>query len=134
MRLSKGTVLMGVVLGITGGASAFSLLGPFKNAASGLTDPWQSAPYAGRPQGLGYTLAFDIGGPMFPFEAYRWNIPVITYAYDYSFLRYFGTNGVNAVDEAIAILNALPPASAMSASLTEFPLDSKDDNASAASL
>ncbi len=125
---------MGVVLGIAAGASAFSLLGPFKNAASGLTDPWQSAPYAGRPQGLGYTLAFDIGGPMFPLEAYRWNIPVITYAYDYSFLRYFGTNGVNAVDEAIAILNALPAASAMSPSLSEFPLDSKGENSTVSAL
>ena len=42
---------------------------------------------------------------------YRWNVPVLTYAFDASFLDYFGSNGVWAVEQAIQILNDLPPAS-----------------------
>src|SRR6185503_12056596 len=46
----------------------------------------------------------------------------------------FGPKGVAAVEEAIGILNALPPASQMSATLTEFPLDTKSQNGTAATL
>jgi hypothetical protein len=72
---------------------------------------------------LGYTLLNDIGGPMFLTEAYRWNVPTITYAFDESFIRYFGTNGMFAVRKAFDILNALPPCTTMSADLSEFPLE-----------
>src|SRR5206468_234966 len=113
-------------------ADAFALLGPFK--AGNVADPWQTAGYDGRPRGLGYELIGSIGGPMTPLEGYRWNVPVLTYAFDSTFLRYFGTNGVNAIEEVMAILNALPPASAMSADLSEFPLDSKGRNFTASSV
>ena len=53
-------------------------------------------------------------------EGYRWNVPVVTYGFDRSFLDYFGSNGVAAVEGAIAILNALPPASSIV--LTNYPL------------
>src|ERR1700756_4172157 len=76
--------------------SAFALLGPFA--------PWMT------PQ-LAYQDGVSIGGPMNIGEGYRWNVPVITYGYDQSFLDYFGTNGVAAVESAIQILNDLPPAS-----------------------
>ena len=111
MRLTKRLLCIGLLLGFAGGASAFSLLGPFKVDASVQGLNWQARGFGGRPAGLGYNLAGDIGGPMLPTEAYRWNIPTITYAFDYSFLRYFGPEGVNAVEQAIGILNALPPAS-----------------------
>ncbi len=75
---------------------AFSLLGPFA--------PWMG------PQ-VGMALPDDIGGPMNLGEEYRWNVPVLTYAFDQSFLEYFGSNGVAAVESAIEILNDLPPAS-----------------------
>lgn len=52
-------------------------------------------------------------------EGYRWNVPVVTYAFDQSFIDYFGSNGVAAVEQAIAILNELPPASEIT--LTNFP-------------
>jgi hypothetical protein len=113
-------------------ADAFALLGPFKGGNVG--DPWQTGGYDGRPQGLGYSLIGDIGGPMTPLEGYRWNVPVLTYAFDSTFLRYFGTNGVNAIEEVMAILNALPPASEISADLSEFPLDTKGMNFTAASV
>lgn len=51
------------------------------------------------------------GGPMNLHEFYRWNSPVITYAYDSTFLNYFGSNGVAAIEQAIKIINDLPPAS-----------------------
>jgi hypothetical protein len=134
MRLTKGLMGFGLMLAFVSSAGAFSLLGPFKIGANFPGDEWQGDGFGGRPQGIGYQLDGDIGGPMFPIEAYRWNIPVITYAYDYTFLQYFGSNGVNAVEEAIAILNALPPASRMSATLSEFPLDTKAENQTAAAL
>ena len=74
------------------GAKGFSLLGPYKS--------WQTG-------SIGYNLTGDIGGPMGLFEDYRWNIRTITYAFDQSFLLYFGTNGVNAISNAFAILGAL---------------------------
>ena len=134
MRLTKGMVCLGLLLGFACGASAFSLLGPFKDGANGFADPWQGDGYDGRPNGLGYSLTGDIGGPMLPFEAYRWNVPILTYAFDYTFLQYFGPQGVAAVEEAFAILNALPPASQMSDTLSEFPLDSKSENSTATAL
>src|SRR5262245_51899616 len=67
----------------------------------------------------GYRGPYDIGGPMDLREEYRWNVPVVTYAFDQSFLDYFGSNGVAAVESAIQILNNLPPASQIV--LTNFP-------------
>ena len=87
---------------------AFSLLGPWAT--------WQTVT-------LGYQWAGDIGGPMNINEGYRWPIPVITYAYDATFLKYYGTDGVNAVEAAIKIYNDLPSADSMSADLSEFPLE-----------
>lgn len=69
----------------------------------------------------GYRSPNDIGGPTDINEGYRWNVPVLTYAFDQAFLDYFGSNGVAAVESAIQILNDLPPASAIS--LTNLPLD-----------
>src|SRR5579864_3591296 len=67
-------------------SQAFSLLGPF-------TD-WMYATN-------GYHLGYDIGGPMNINEGYRWNVPVVTYGFGKSFLDYFGSNGVAAVEGAI---------------------------------
>jgi len=77
-------------------AHAFALLGPVQ--------PWMQATN-------GVIQPGDIGGPMEIGSGYRWNVPVVTYGFDQSFLDYFGTNGVAAVESAIKILNDLPPAS-----------------------
>jgi len=53
-------------------------------------------------------------------NGYRWNVPVVTYGFDKSFLDFFGTNGVAEVEEAIQMLNDLPPASQMA--FTNYPL------------
>jgi hypothetical protein len=77
--------------------SAFSLLGPFEE--------WQTPALGYNPVGM------DVGAPKNLGEEYRWNVPVITYGFDASFLDYFGNVGVTAIDQAFAILNYLPPAS-----------------------
>lgn len=128
MRLRKRVmVLLLLLVGVAGGM-AFSLLGPYKN--------WQV-------QLIGYNLPGDIGGPMRPNEGYRWNVPVVTYAYDQSFITYFGRPGMAAIDKAFKILNDLPPVSAITndgSSLFMYrrrvPTDSTGENllATAASL
>jgi hypothetical protein len=132
LPLFKVILLACVLTSFAPEANAFSLLGPLKNRANQAADPWQGKPFAERLMGLGYELSGDIGGPMFSDEAYRWNVPVVYYGFDSSFVDYFGQAGVDAVEQAIAILNALPSASEMS--LDEFPFDTKGENAFAATL
>lgn len=85
---------------------AFSLLGE--------VEAWQVP-------AIGHFEPGDIGGVKNLGEGYRWNVPVITYGFDNSFLSYFGSGGVAAVDAAFAILNSLPPVSTMD-NMEEFPL------------
>jgi hypothetical protein len=110
-----------VALSVVGNASAFSLMGPFAS--------WQTA-------AIGYNLAAaEVGGPMSLFEDYRVTVPVLHYGFDGTFLNFFGSNGVAAIHAAMTILNAVPAASAMSANLTEFPVQAIGPaNATAASL
>ena len=58
-------------------------------------------------------------------EEYRWNSPIVTYTYDESFLSYFGSNGVVAVEKAMEMLNSIPPASSIK---TNYPPASADEN------
>jgi len=102
-------------------ASAFSLLGA---RASWMTDEVGLTPKYG---------AF-VGGPMNLGEAYRFNMPVLTYAYDASFLRFFGAGGVAAIESAMKVLNDLPAADSMSATLEEFPTTTLRHNATASAL
>ena len=98
---------------------AFSLLGPF--------DEWQVPT-------IGYQLPGDIGAVQNLGEEYRLQLTVMTYGFDESFLNYFGQDGVRAVEEAIAILNDLPPVSQTSSDLTEYPLDTRRFNFRATAL
>jgi len=97
----------------------FALLGPFA--------PWMTTTNGFGPPQTTFADPFgDIGGPMEIGDGYRWNVPVITYGYDRSFLDYFGTNGVAAVEGAIKILNDLPTASTIV--LTNYPTGSQHVN------
>jgi len=118
-RLSSILIAVMLVASSATPTRAFSLLG--------IWDTWQTS-------ALGYQLGEDIGGPMGLTEGYRWNVPVITYAFDRSFLLYFGQRGVEEVEKAMAILNALPPASSLSSNLSEFPLDTRRVNYQAQAL
>jgi hypothetical protein len=107
-----------------GRLEAFSLLGPY--------EPWMQFSNCFRlPVTVIYRQPGDIGGPMCISNGYRWNVPVVTYGFDPSFLNFFGTNGVAAVEGAIQILNDLPPASSMV--LTNYPEDSEFINTQAQS-
>lgn len=97
MKLISKTILALVFIAASAvGVRAFSLLGPL--------EAWQV-------ERIGHDLAGDIGGVKDLGEGYRWNTPTLTYAFDQSFVNYFGSNGMAAVDRAIELLNNLPPAS-----------------------
>src|SRR4051812_48988700 len=71
----------------------FALLGP--------RDTWQVSALGYDPQGdLG-----DLGGPKNLGEEWRWTYPEITYAFDDTFINYFGVNGIQAVEDAINLYN-----------------------------
>lgn len=86
-------------------SQAFTLVGP--------TAPWMTAD-------LGYVQAGDIGGPVTPGEQYRVNQPVLVYGFDQTFVEFFGQPGIDAVEQAVKILNDLPPASEINPS--DFPV------------
>jgi hypothetical protein len=94
-----------ILIDSTVNSNAFALLGPVQ--------PWMQV-------SNGVLLPTDIGGPMPIGSGYRWNVPVLTYGFDQSFLNFFGTNGVAAVESAIQILNSLPPSSQIA--LPSYPL------------
>jgi hypothetical protein len=106
---------------------AFSLLGPFED--------WQEQRI-----GIGPELG-DIGGPKNLQGFYRINVPVITYAYDPSFILFFGTNGVAALESMIQFMNNLPPMSRITNDGVNFyvnglpvPMDTKFPNFEAGTL
>lgn len=111
-RLTTLLLLMGFLLK---GSSlyAFSLLGPV--AGNAAISSWQTT-------ANGYLLTGDIGGVMNRGEGYRWNVPVVTYAFDSSFLDYFGNTGAAQVQSAMTIFNSLTNFSLMSTNLNEYPL------------
>jgi len=102
MRLATG-LLLSLMLSLC--AHGFSLRGPYAD--------WMT------PE-LGYPLPGECGGPVPVDEEYRWNVPLVTYGFDSSFVEYFGSNGIAAVEAAMGILNALPPASEIV--LSNYPL------------
>jgi len=111
MNLMSKTILglVGAVV-IAQSAGAFSLTGPIES--------WQTADldYGARPiQG-----GAELGGPKNLGDEYRLNTPIITYGFDFTFLDYFGSNGVKAVDAAFAVYNKLPAVSRTSADLSEY--------------
>jgi hypothetical protein len=120
-----------VVLACSAAASSqgFSLLGPF--------DTWQVAALDYNSQPNIFYGGIDIGGPQGLGQQYRWNTPRLYYAYSAEFLAYYGQDGVNAVEKILGpngILNKIPPVSQMSKNLTEFPLDTRNLNPTAAAL
>src|SRR5882762_5302188 len=74
-------------------AFGFSLLGP-------INEGFQTGD-------LDYAVPGDVGAPKNLGEEYRVTTPVLYYAFDEAFLDYFGSNGVHAVEQALAVLNNL---------------------------
>ncbi len=102
-------------------SSGFVLIGP--------PEPWEVPEIA-------YMLPGDIAAPHNLGEEFRRNVPVVYYGFDASFLDYFGSNGVYAVDQAFALLNSLTNRSfsQYSRDLHEFPLYSTRENYEAEAL
>ena len=113
MRRAFLILLLGLTVLATGSprARAFSMIGEIP---AWFTDQTGQIPNV------------DVYGPVNLGEEYRWTVPNLIYAFDESFVNYFGQKGVDEVEKAIAILNALP--SMDSVDLSQFPLHSQRVN------
>jgi hypothetical protein len=131
LQIRKTIWIAALLLATTHLAPAFVLLGP-SGAQGNVAKDWQ---LPGQNDGweIGYTTD-SIGAPVYPWEAYRYNVPVLYYAFDQAFIEFFGTNGIKAVDAAMRILNELPAATHMSRDLSEFPLSTQGINYEASQL
>ncbi len=114
MSIRKTASIIGTVLLLGAGQQTvhgFSLGGPQL--------AWQT-------DNFGYDRLFAF--PQNLGEEYRINVPVVYYAFDNSFLDYFGARGMEEVDKAVAYYNNLPAFSSMSETLAEFPEDTTREN------
>jgi hypothetical protein len=107
----KGSLGLALACAAIQSASAFSVFGP--------AESWQ-VPTLDYVQRF-YYGSVELGAPKNFGEGSRLNTPIVTYGFDISFLTYFGAKGVAAVDSAMGVLNALPPAS--SANLSKFLME-----------
>ncbi len=121
MNMSKWIKLCAAVIALvaTPGVKAFSLLGPLTS--------WQV-------NGLAYGFGGDLGGPMNLREGFRWNVPVVTYACDKSYIDYFGSEGTKAIDDAFQYFNDLPKSTQISSSLDEYSTSTLRENFEASAL
>ena len=76
----------------TQNARAFVLVGPMNATELGSG-------------GIDFNYTDDLGGPKDLKTFFRWNIPLLTYAFDASFMQYFGLEGREAVKEAFTAVN-----------------------------
>lgn len=76
----------------------------------------------------------DIAAPKNFGQGYRWNVPVVYYAYDASFASFFGPYGMAECDKAFALFNSLSNVSSYSSNLTEWPLTASRANPAAEAL
>jgi hypothetical protein len=106
MRFLMKSLGLALAFAAVHGASAFSVFGP--------AESWQTPTldYVDRyyyPEPGVHDI--EIGAPKNFGQGSRLNIPIVTYGFDITFLEYFGSQGVAAVDAAMATLNALPASS-----------------------
>jgi hypothetical protein len=106
----------------------FSLLGPSPGEPFQVnTIGYNLSPPAG--------LGTDVGTPKNLGEGYRMNTPNLYYTFDATFLDFFGSNGVAAIDQVFGIMNnTLSNVSSYSSDLHEWPLTSKRPNYRAEAL
>jgi hypothetical protein len=115
VKFFKRSLGAALALAAVQSASAFSVFGPAETWQTTTLDYLSRYYYPAPDEGSG---DIELGGTKNFGEGSRLNTPIITYGYDISFLTFFGQKGVNAVDSAMAVLNALPAASA--ANLSQF--------------
>jgi hypothetical protein len=117
--MKKYFIALALFLAAAPSVFGFALVGPYED--------WQV-------NNNGYQLVGDYGGPKDISDQYRWNIPVIYYTYDPTFLTFFGTNGEAVIDQSFAVFNNLKNLSSYSSNLTEFPQNVSRANETAAQL
>lgn len=129
MKISSTCLAAAAALLLTPQTQAFSLIGAAD--ASQISD----IGYFVNGDGVRtYDQQGDLGAPRNIGGEYRWSSPVITFGFDATFLDYFGTNGVRAIQSAFQIFNDLKPASQMTPLLGEFPLRTSGVNFAAQRL
>ena len=136
LRKLKRLFWVWLILGSTHCGWAFSLLGNFDTYQVGQLGYLVGDAFAQRPtvDDIGFVVDGPLGGPMNLGEEYRWNISKLSFAFDSNFLDYFGSNGVIAVEQAIAIMNNLTNVSSYTSDLSEFPLEASLVNYQASAL
>jgi hypothetical protein len=123
-------------------AWGFAFLGPFFGPDATWQVPaigydlaaYENISLPGAPTWLG-----DIGGPKNISEPYRRNCTVLYYAYDNTFQRYFGAQGIANADQAFAMMSSVFTAhtngvDGYSTNLSEFPFNSEQFNGTAQGL
>jgi hypothetical protein len=94
----KSILASGILLFLTvGAARGFVMIGP-------ITMPAEAVAVVGGAN-VSLNITDDLGGPKEIDRFYRWNVPDLTYSFDDSFVRYFGLEGVNAVNDAVGVMN-----------------------------
>ncbi len=117
-----------LLLGGAQGLFGFALLGPPNEAYQVPTIGYDITTVV---FSLGDIFTVDVGAPKNIGQGYRYNTPTNYYAFDASFVSYFGSNGMAAVDQAFAMYNSLSNVSSYSATLSEWPYDTTRPNANA---
>jgi hypothetical protein len=140
MRQVMKTIFLAgmVVFGLLQSVRAFTPAGPVGSTSTptGNGDAWQI-------QNIGYGPPSDDVAPKNIGEEYRRNTPTLYYACDATFLDYFGSNGLAAVQGAFDIMNKTftnnPTGmtnglDGYSPTLSEFPLETRHLNFQAQAL
>ncbi|HZQ46760.1 MAG TPA: hypothetical protein VFC07_07115, partial [Verrucomicrobiae bacterium] len=130
----KRFLLACLLLAVAGVQSVrgFALYGPINEAYQVNTIGYNESGRAAAFEDIGGIA--DGGAPKNIGQGYRWNVPTVFYTYDATFLGFFGSNGVAAVDAAYSVLNSLTNVSSYSSNLSEWPLNSSQYNYTAQNL
>ena len=98
--VNKRTFFIALLLwfGFCAKTHAFVLLGPVAAEERNLS-------FTGSTQVQSANISDDLGGPKQLDEFYRWNTPNLTYDFDQSFVQFFGAEGIDAVDQALRVIN-----------------------------
>ena len=107
----NGLTLLALVLGwlclSPGDARAFSLIGgpPAMNPVVGSAGRLLEGAGGAAAAAPGANFVDPLGQVVPIKQFFRWNYPQLTYAFDSTFVRYFGHNGMAAVSNAFEVLN-----------------------------
>ncbi|MDG2213837.1 MAG: hypothetical protein P8M70_08415, partial [Verrucomicrobiota bacterium] len=101
------TLITLLLLLISFSAEAFVLVGTAVNNGNATSGNLENTFDTNGSGGVvaGANLIDDLGTPKRLGEFYRWNTPYLAYGFDDSFVQFFGVAGMNAVNDAMRVLN-----------------------------